>query len=121
MAKVTDDLRYHFAKGRYRPGDRCHQRRKLTQDFEVVVREATVPTDWSRHGMVSTFSCWSLPRLRDIPFTTSISRNSSLIQMLEIRAAVEGDAAGLAALRAVRSPATEKKPPFPPARCASFR
>ncbi|KQZ50218.1 FadR/GntR family transcriptional regulator [Ensifer sp. Root558] len=114
VAKVTDVLRSHIAEGRYRPGDRLPSEAQLTKEFNVsrtVVREAiaALRSDGlveARHG-VGVFVLEPAPAARNSFHNVDLARVSSSIEMLEIRTAVEGDAAGLAALR--RSPGQEGK------------
>ncbi|HEV7304605.1 MAG TPA: FadR/GntR family transcriptional regulator [Ensifer sp.] len=114
VAQVTDALRSQIAKGRYNPGDRLPSEAQLTQEFGVsrtVVREAIAALRSDglvepRQGAGVFLLERSAPDRR--PFhNVDLARVSSLIEMLELRTAVEGDAAALAALR--RSPGQEGK------------
>lgn len=114
VAQVTDALRNQIVKGRYKVGDRLPSEAQLTQEFSVsrtVVREAIAALRSDRlveaQQGVGVFVREVAPtEVR--PFqNVDLARVSSLIEMLELRTAVEGDAAGLAALR--RSPAQEER------------
>ncbi len=114
VAQVTDALRSQIAKGRYNPGDRLPSEAQLTQEFGVsrtVVREAIAAL--RSDGLVEPRQGAGVFLLEQAasarrPFQqVDLTRVSSLIEMLELRTAVEGDAAALAALR--RSPGQEGK------------
>ncbi len=114
VVKVADALRSRISKGNHRPGDRLPSEAQLTQEFGVsrtVVREAIAAL--RSDGLVEPRQGAGVfvldPALAERrPFQNiDLARVSSLIEMLELRTAVEGDAAGLAALR--RSPAQEEK------------
>lgn len=114
VAKVTDALSGQIGTGHYKPGDRLPSEAQLTQEFGVsrtVVREAIAALRSgglveARHG-IGVFVLEPAPST-PLPFHgIDLARVSSLIEMLELRTAVEGDAAALAALR--RSPAQEEK------------
>ncbi|SDA99988.1 DNA-binding transcriptional regulator, FadR family [Sinorhizobium sp. NFACC03] len=114
VARVTDALGGQIAGGHYKPGDRLPSEAQLTQEFGVsrtVVREAIAALRSgglveARHG-IGVFVLEPTP-VAPLPFHgVDLARVSSLIEMLELRTAVEGDAAALAALR--RSPAQEEK------------
>lgn len=114
VAKVTDALSGQIGAGHYKPGDRLPSEAQLTQEFGVsrtVVREAIAALRSgglveARHG-IGVFVLEPVPST-PLPFHgIDLARVSSLIEMLELRTAVEGDAAALAALR--RSPAQEEK------------
>lgn len=114
VVQVTDALRSQIAKGRFRTGDRLPSEAQLTQEFGVsrtVVREAiaALRSDGlveARQGAGVFLLEQATPERR--PFqNVDLARVSSLIEMLELRTAVEGDAAALAALR--RSPGQEGK------------
>lgn len=113
MVKVSDELRQQIAKGRYKPGDRLPSEAQLTREFGVsrtVVREAIAAL--RSDGLVEprqgagVFVLEPAPVERRPFHDVDLARVSSLIEMLELRTAVEGDAAGLAAVR--RSPAQEE-------------
>lgn len=114
MVKVSEELRGQIAKGRYKTGERLPSEAQLTQEFGVsrtVVREAIASL--RSDGLVEprqgagVFVLEPAPVERRPFHNVDLARVSSLIEMLELRTAVEGDAAGLAALR--RSPAQEEK------------
>ena len=114
MVKVSDELRSQIVKGRYKTGDRLPSEAQLTQEFGVsrtVVREAIAAL--RSDGLVEPRQGAGVfvlepPAAERRPFdNVDLARVSSLIEMLELRTAVEGDAAGLAAVR--RSPAQEEK------------
>ena len=114
MVKVADALRARISKGHHKAGDRLPSEAQLTQEFGVsrtVVREAIAAL--RSDGLVEPRQGAGVfvldPALTERhPFQNiDLARVSSLIEMLELRTAVEGDAAGLAALR--RSPAQEEK------------
>lgn len=114
VVKVADALRSQISKGRYKPADRLPSEAQLTQEFGVsrtVVREAIAAL--RSDGLVEprqgagVFVLEPAPPERRPFDNVDLARVSSLIEMLELRTAVEGDAAGLAALR--RSPGQEEK------------
>ncbi|MFK0386572.1 MULTISPECIES: FadR/GntR family transcriptional regulator [Rhizobium/Agrobacterium group] len=114
VVKVSDELRSQIVKGRYKTGDRLPSEAQLTQEFGVsrtVVREAIAAL--RSDGLVEPRQGAGVfvlepPAAERRPFdNVDLARVSSLIEMLELRTAVEGDAAGLAAVR--RSPAQEEK------------
>jgi DNA-binding FadR family transcriptional regulator len=114
VVKVADALRTRISKGHHRPGDRLPSEAQLTQEFAVsrtVVREAIAAL--RSDGLVEprqgagVFVLEPAPAERRPFQNIDLARVSSLIEMLELRTAVEGDAAGLAALR--RSPGQEEK------------
>jgi GntR family transcriptional repressor for pyruvate dehydrogenase complex len=114
VAQVREAIRAQIARGIYKPGDRLPSEARLTQDFGVsrtVIREAVAALQSERlleprQGagvFVLEPAASATPAFKNL----DLARVSSLIEMLELRTAVEGDAAGLAALR--RSPAQEEK------------
>ena len=114
VVKVSEELRSQIAKGRYKTGDRLPSEAQLTQEFGVsrtVVREAIASL--RSDGLVEprqgagVFVLEPAPTERRPFHNVDLARVSSLIEMQELRTAVEGDAAGLAAIR--RSPAQEEK------------
>lgn len=114
VVKVADVLRAQIAKGQHKTGDRLPSEAQLTREFGVsrtVIREAIAAL--RSDGLVEPRQGAGVfvlePTLNDRrPFhNVDLARVSSLIEMLELRTAVEGDAAGLAALR--RSPGQEEK------------
>ncbi|TRW95701.1 FadR family transcriptional regulator [Paracoccus sp. M683] len=113
VVRVQDSLRARIADGQFAPGDRLPSEAQLTREFGVsrtVVREAIAAL--RSDGLVEPRQGAGVfvlepPVTPALPFADlDLARVSSLIEMLELRAAVEGDAAGLAALR--RSPAQEE-------------
>lgn len=114
VVKVSEELRSQIAKGRYKTGERLPSEAQMTQEFGVsrtVVREAIASL--RSDGLVEPRQGAGVfvlepPPVERRPFhNVDLARVSSLIEMLELRTAVEGDAAGLAAVR--RSPAQEEK------------
>lgn len=114
VAQVREAIRAQITGGTYRPGDRLPSEARLTQEFGVsrtVVREAVAALQSDklvepRQG--AGVFVLAPPPPEGISFRgLDLARVSSLIEMMELRTAVEGDAAGLAALR--RSPAQEEK------------
>ncbi|WDZ80326.1 FadR/GntR family transcriptional regulator (plasmid) [Ensifer adhaerens] len=114
VAQVADALRSQISDGRYNPGDRLPSEAQLTQEFGVsrtVVREAIAALRSDglvepRQGAGVFLLEQATPARR--PFqNVDLARVSSLIEMLELRTAVEGDAAAFAALRC--SPGQEGK------------
>ncbi len=112
-ATVAERLREAIRTGELRPGDRLPSEAGLTRAHGVsrtVIREAIAALSAdglveARHGVgvfVLSPAPGTLPMLQ--PFDPS--RISSIIEMLELRAAVEIEAAGLAAVR--RSAAQEE-------------
>ena len=113
VVQVQDALRSRIADGQFTPGDRLPSEAQLTREFGVsrtVVREAIAAL--RSDGLVEPRQgagvfVLAASETTTLPFgNINLSRVSSLIEMLELRTAVEGDAAGLAALR--RSPAQEE-------------
>ncbi|MDR7126456.1 FadR/GntR family transcriptional regulator [Pseudotabrizicola sp. 4114] len=113
VVQVRDALRAQITEGQFRPGDRLPSEARLTEGFGVsrtVVREAIAAL--RSDGLVEPrqgAGVFVLPPSApdDLAFqNVDPARVSSLIEMLELRTAVEGDAAGFAALR--RSPAQEE-------------
>ena len=114
VAQLREALRSQIAKGLYKPGDRLPSEARLTQEFGVsrtVVREAVAALQSERlvePRQGAGVFVLEPPTPEGVVFRNlDLARVSSLIEMLELRTAVEGDAAGLAALR--RSPAQEEK------------
>lgn len=114
VVKVGDALRARISGGGYKAGDRLPSEAQLTREFSVsrtVVREAIAAL--RADGLVEPRQGAGVfvlepPAAERQPFRNiDLARVSSLIEMLELRTAVEGDAAGLAALR--RSPGQEEK------------
>ncbi|MCT4371526.1 FadR family transcriptional regulator [Yangia mangrovi] len=113
VEQVRDRLRAQIESGQYAPGSRLPSEAKMTEEFAVsrtVVREAVASLRYDglvepRQG-AGVFVLDQRPEL-DLPFQNiDFVRISSMIEMLELRTAVEVEAAGLAALR--RSPAQEE-------------
>lgn len=107
VAQVTDALRSQIAKGRYHPGDRLPSEAQLTHrrtrsDCGLALRRSGRTSAGA--GVFLLEQAASARR----PFQqVDLTRVSSLIETLELRTAVEGDASALAALR--RSPGQEGK------------
>ncbi|PZM11534.1 FadR/GntR family transcriptional regulator [Rhizobium tubonense] len=110
---VGGRLRQDIINGLLKPGEKLPSESGLTEQFKVsrtVIREAIASMRADglldvRHGIgvfVGNIKAHPLQGLLD----TDAGRVSSIIEMLELRAAVETEAAGLAALR--RSPAQEQ-------------
>ena len=113
VVQVREALRGRIQEGEFKAGDRLPSEAQLTQAFGVsrtVVREAIAAL--RSDGLVEPRQGAGVfvlppPAAEDLPFqNVDPARVSSLIEMLELRTAVESDAAGLAALR--RSPAQEE-------------
>jgi GntR family transcriptional repressor for pyruvate dehydrogenase complex len=113
VVQVRDALRARIAEGEFKPGDRLPSEARLTEGFGVsrtVVREAIAAL--RSDGLVEPRQGAGVfvlppPPPDDLAFqNVDPARVSSLIEMLELRTAVEGDAAAFAALR--RSPAQEE-------------
>jgi len=119
VGKVSDQLRQAILAGDFSPGDKLPSEAGLTKRYDVsrtVIREAiaSLRADGlveARHG-VGIFVLASPPQAAQAAGAAAgvgalqpvdPSRISSIIEMLELRAAVEIEAAGLAAAR--RSPA----------------
>lgn len=111
VVKVADLIRGQINQGLYKPGDRLPSEINLTREFGVsrtVLREAVASL--RSDGMLEPrqgAGVFVLEQSERRPFDNlDLARVSSMIEMLELRTAVEGDAAGLAALR--RSPGQEE-------------
>jgi GntR family transcriptional regulator, transcriptional repressor for pyruvate dehydrogenase complex len=113
VAQLSDALRKGIQSGSYSPGDKLPSTAQLTQEYGVsrtVVREAIAALRSDglvdpRHGAgVFVLKAESLAPLQfqDVHH----ARVSSTLELLELRTAVEVEAAGLAATR--RSPAQEE-------------
>ncbi|HWT98856.1 MAG TPA: FadR/GntR family transcriptional regulator [Terriglobales bacterium] len=115
VGKVSGELRQAILAGDFSPGEKLPSEAGLTQRFDVsrtVIREAiaSLRADGlveARHG-VGVFVLTNQPPASQAVGASGLqpidaSRISSMIEMLELRAAVEIEAAGLAAAR--RSPA----------------
>lgn len=113
VVQVSDTLRNDILSGTFKPGDKLPSEAKLTEKHGVsrtVVREAIAAlradglVEPRRGAGVFVLEPAAPPAL---PFQDiDHARISSLIEMLELRGAVEMEAAGLAAMR--RSPAQEE-------------
>lgn len=114
MASLRETLRAKIESGQYPPGDRLPSEAQLTREHAVsrtVVREAIAAL--RADGLVEPRQGSGVYVLEpaepvSAPFTNiDNARLSSMIELLELRTAVEVEAAGLAAQR--RSPAQEEK------------
>lgn len=113
VVRVANALRSSILAGDYRPGDKLPSEARLTEAHGVsrtVVREAIAAlrsdglVEPRRGAGVFVLEPAEVPGL---PFqNVDHARISSIIELLELRAAVEMEAAGLAATR--RSPAQEE-------------
>jgi len=112
VLEVIEDLRTQIASGTYKPGGRLPPESQLTEQFKVsrtVVREAIAGL--RADGLVEPrqgAGVFILEPAADVakPFQiVDWDRISAIIEMLELRAAVETEAAALAAAR--RSPLQE--------------
>ncbi|MBN9068848.1 MAG: FadR family transcriptional regulator [Rhizobiales bacterium] len=110
---VGDGLRRQILSGELRPGDKLPSEAGLTRQFKVsrtVIREAvaSLRADGlveARHG-VGIFVLNNQPPASHSFQSFETARISSIIEALELRTAVEIEAAALAAMR--RSPAQEE-------------
>ncbi|PZO68279.1 MAG: FadR family transcriptional regulator [Paracoccus denitrificans] len=113
VVQVRDALRDQITQGLVAPGTRLPSEARLTQDFGVsrtVVREAIAAL--RADGLVEPRQGAGVFVLEPRPSVPTFgridpARVSSLIEMLELRTAVEGDAAAFAAER--RAPAQEER------------
>lgn len=113
VVQVAEALRHAILGGEYKPGDKLPSEARLTETHGVsrtVVREAIAAlrsdglVEPKRGAGVFVLEPVATPGL---PFQNiDHARISSIIELLELRAAVEVEAAGLAATR--RSPAQEE-------------
>jgi len=111
VATVADRLRKSIVDGDLKPGDKLPSEVALTREHSVsrtVIREAisSLRADGlvePRHG-VGVFILGGQAPIS--AFQVETSRISSIIEMLELRCAIEAEAAALAAAR--RSPAQEE-------------
>lgn len=113
VTQTADALRQAILAGDYKPGDKLPSEAGLTELYKVsrtVVREAVAALRAdklveARHG--AGIFVLTLPTQQPQPFQdVDHDRISSIIELLELRAAVETEAAELAAIR--RSPAQEE-------------
>ncbi|WP_197980115.1 MULTISPECIES: FadR/GntR family transcriptional regulator [unclassified Rhizobium] len=113
VSQTADALRHAILSGEYKPGDKLPSEAGLTELYKVsrtVVREAVAALRAdklveARHG--AGIFVLTLPTQQPQPFQdVDHDRISSIIELLELRAAVETEAAELAAVR--RSPAQEE-------------
>lgn len=112
--KVATLLRESILSGKFVPGDKLPPEPALVEEFGVsrtVIREsiAALRADGmvdSRHGVGVFVKDPTLNRHRTLP-PRAISKISDMLEELELRAAVEVEAAALAAMR--RSPAQAAK------------
>ncbi|NTE85143.1 FadR family transcriptional regulator [Agrobacterium rubi] len=113
VSQTADALRQTILSGQYKPGDKLPSEAGLTELYKVsrtVVREAVAALRAdklveARHG--AGIFVLALPTQQPQPFQdVDHDRISSIIELLELRAAVETEAAELAAVR--RSPAQEE-------------
>lgn len=110
-AKVADALRHEIAEGRVKPGDRLPSESRLTEIHGVsrtVVREAIATLSFE--GLVEARKGAGVfaQEARGGPFVNlDVGRVSSIIELLELRIAVEVESAAFAALR--RSPQQEER------------
>jgi GntR family transcriptional repressor for pyruvate dehydrogenase complex len=113
VSQTADALRQTILSGEYKAGDKLPSEAGLTEIYKVsrtVVREAIAALRAdklveARHG--AGIFVLSLPAQHVQPFQdVDHARISSIIEILELRAAVETEAAELAAIR--RSPAQEE-------------
>ena len=111
---VREALRDQISAGRYPPGTRLPSEAQMTQEFSVsrtVIREAIASL--RADGLVEPRQGAGVfvlapPAPVDLPFQNiDFVRISSMIELLELRTAVEAEAAALAAQR--RSPAQEER------------
>lgn len=113
VGMVSENLRQLILGGELRIGDKLPSEAGLTRQFDVsrtVIREAiaSLRADGlveARHG-VGVFVIDNRPAISHSFQSFETARISSIIEALELRAAVEIEAAGLAAIR--RSPAQEE-------------
>jgi len=113
VSAVSADLRRLITDGEIRPGDKLPSEAALTKKYNVsrtVIREAIASL--RADGLVEARQGAGVFVLNSQPATSfpfqafDEARISSMIEMLELRTAIEIEAAGLAAAR--RSPAQEE-------------
>lgn len=114
VKQVSEELRAEIASGRFSVGDKLPSQSHLTERFAVsrtVVREAVASLQ--ADGIVESHQgagVFVTARIAPIAFafqSIDPARISSILETLELRAAVEIEAAALAALR--RSPQQEEE------------
>lgn len=114
VAAVRDSLKSQIEKGDYTPGDRLPSEAMLTVEYGVsrtVVREAIAAL--KADGLVEPRQGAGVFVIEPakpvtVPFqNVDYARLSSIIELLELRTAVEVESAGLAAIR--RSPSQEER------------
>ncbi|WP_348626098.1 FadR/GntR family transcriptional regulator [Rhizobium sp. 9140] len=113
VATVSHRLRAAIADGTLKPGDKLASESGLTEEHQVsrtVIREAIASLRADglvevRHG-VGVFVLATQPKPQGGLQSVDPNRVSSIIEMLEVRAAIEIEAAGLAAGRC--SPAQQE-------------
>ncbi|MBR9762171.1 MAG: FadR family transcriptional regulator [Rhodobacteraceae bacterium] len=114
VVEVLDSLRAQITSGQYKPGDRLPSEARLTEEFGVsrtVVREAVAAL--RADGLVDPQRGAGVFVIEPAPAAVAPfsdvdpERLSSMIELLELRAAIEVEAAALASQR--RSPAQEEK------------
>ncbi|MCF3638837.1 FadR family transcriptional regulator [Rhizobium sp. TRM95111] len=116
MERLADSLRKAIAAGQFPPGSKLPSESQLTETYGVsrtVVREAIAALRADRlveaRQGAGVFVLEAAAALSPAPLllqNVDHERVSSMIELLELRTAVEVEAAGLAALR--RSPAQEE-------------
>jgi len=113
VKRVSEELRAEISAGRFVVGDKLPSQSELTERFDVsrtVVREAIASLQ--ADGLVEAHQgagVFVTARTSAPAFSFQVidqARISSILETLELRSAVEIEAAGLAALR--RSPAQEE-------------
>jgi DNA-binding FadR family transcriptional regulator len=105
--RITMSLRLQLASGKLKPGDRLPTEKELTHEHGVsraVVREAIAALRsegliLARQGSGIFVAQHSLESLRQNLFQFESGKLSSIIEILELRAAVESEAAALSAIR----------------------
>jgi GntR family transcriptional repressor for pyruvate dehydrogenase complex len=114
VRQVTARLREEITSGRFAPGDKLPSQALLSEQFEVsrsVLREAVAGLQAdglleARQGagvfVTNQLRAPAMPLLQSV----DAARVSSILEILELRSAVEVEAAGLAAVR--RSPLQEE-------------
>jgi DNA-binding FadR family transcriptional regulator len=116
VSQLADTLRQAISAGQFTPGSRLPSEAQLTEAHGVsrtVVREAIASLRADRlvearqgAGVFVLEPRTAVPQALLAPINIDLAQVSSMIELLELRTAVEVEAAGLAALR--RSPAQEE-------------